>query len=257
MTHTHKWQLSLAALTATLLVLVAYIFWSENNRLQPSSTNTTELTNISIEREGFDTIDITRIGESWSIVKPYKVGANATRIEPVKTLRSMLANGYAQNEVEMEFTGLQDSKASITIDETKIVLGNASVDGDRRYALANDQVHLLPEWVWSLIHGGVSAFAELTVFDALPSSLYLEFNGSVTEVNNTKSWQALVADKVTEWPVASATQASVLRLHKSQTIGSDTLVAEISKLPDFTAISRNNGYAYLISNDTLEALLNP
>lgn len=243
--------------------LVAAILWLELSPVEQRYAPNAEIQKISIKRDGHDTIVLDKNAGVWTLTAPFKLNANAVRIEPLLTLIPGNETGYSPAEVDMAATGLLDSTTSITLNNETIKLGKPGTDGDRRYALINEQVFLLPEWVWSLVHGGVTAFADLTVFTDLPDTLYLHPNDGFDNPRiypvSARAWRNLQADKII--PKPKMTQPSsysfLTRFHvsTSESDNAQAVIADVARHQKYSVIWTQGKFAYVISHEKLDELM--
>jgi len=262
--HANKRKHVTFALLALFLLLIGLIGWMEL-RDQSSNREANEIVErITIKRKGHSDIRLNRIAERWRITAPYSLNANSQRVEPLLTLANAQFNTYEKNQVDMRATGLDAPAATLILGEREFALGLTDIEGDRRYALVDHKVALLPEWVWSLIHGGVTAFADLQVFDQLPDSLYLINETETRLLESREQWAVLQADNISAWTTdfnanqeAGADVGSVKQwlLSGSETASENSKLADILRFEDRTLIKTQAGYAYALSNARFDALL--
>lgn len=220
-----------------------------------------DIQSIIIKRTGHEDINLIKTGSVWNMTTPYELVANTQRIDPLLGLGSATFDGYDKTEVDLAATGLNTPGASITIGTREFLLGEPDADGERRYTLVDDKVSFVPAWVWSLVHGGVTAFANLTVFTELPDSLYLVKENQTIKLTNVDLWKSLQADKISAWSNDSATlsqgyaEGVVWQLTSSDSPVLAKTLATLLRLEDRTLINSQPGYAFAISNARLDALL--
>jgi len=271
-------------LGGVFLCLIGIIGWMEFGNQPAQVASTDSIDNITIKRAGHPDIVLVKSNQQWRMRAPFDLRGNAQRIDPLLSLGVANFDGYEQSEVDMAATGLNAHKASISIGEREILLGNPDNTDERRYALIDNTVSFVPSWVWSLVHGGVTAFSDLTVFTALPNEVYLQTDGATTKLINLASWTTLQADKVTAWPNELTTQNASEKTDVSNDIGKHwTLMtspdkakaqhlATVVKMQDHTLIRvhladtsqsrtdasspKSGPFAYVISNARFDALLN-
>lgn len=257
-THASKRLKLTFALSAMLLLLLSAIIWLERPRQTREAINNESIERIVIKRAGHDDIELRYSQNNWLMAKPYSLLANKQRIEPLITLGTAQIDGYEKTDVDLPATGLNQPGASVLIGTREILLGNPDIDGDRRYAMVDDKVSLLPEWVWSLLHGGVTAFADLNVFTSLPDELYLINDDNVQRVLNVDQWRALQADKISPAPSIDQTaEPDTISWQLNQTASGDSAgrLAVIRQLQENTLIQTESGFAFTVSNTRADALL--
>jgi hypothetical protein len=250
-------------LLATLAILGAAIFMLQQDKPQTAAQLTTSDTidSISITRANFQPIELARTQDEWHMRAPYAIPANKQRIEPLLSLLTLPDAGYTQTEVDMDAAGLNNTDTSITLNDATFILGNQDITGERRYVLVNNKVSFVPEWVWSLINGGVTAFADLTVLPDISEPLFIEDNGNVDKLSNIDQWAALKADKIIALAPSSNAQKLEapdyeLQLAKSAEISdANNIIASIHVYSGFATVTTQPGFAYVIALESLAALL--
>lgn len=255
-------------LASVFILLIACIIWLERDRQPKPAQYAQDINDITISRNGHDDIKLVRSETDnavhWLMSEPYALTANSQRIEPLLTLGSARLDGYTTDEVDMSATGLENPGASFSVGSRTFLLGNTDLDGERRYALVDGQVTLLPEWVWSLVHGGVSAFANLMVFESVPDALYLISESNTVAVDDIDQWRTLQADKISSLSTSDnnnqepAQERQIARwvLSASRENDGQSQLAELIQFADHTLIQTKPGFAYAISNARLNKLLN-
>lgn len=249
------------ALAGVFAVLLGVIGWLEFGQKPAVTVASADITNIVITRSGHADIVLAQESAEWHMTQPYALKANAQRIEPLLSLGTANFAGYDIAEVDMDASGLNTPGASITIGAREFQLGLTDAQGDRRYALVNNKVSFVPEWVWSLVHGGVTAFADLSVFDELPNDVYLRSGNTAHKLDNVEQWRSLQADKIVVWPDERKTPLGVSfdRSHHSLNSSDNRFLndnlAEIVKFEKDTLINTQPGFAFAISTTRMRELM--
>ncbi len=248
--------IGLCVLFAALIGLIA---WMELGDQQATQAINENINSIVIKRRGHPNIELAGADANWKMVAPYSLGANAQRINPLLSLGSAAFDGYNTNDVDLPATGLATPTASVIIGSREFQLGNTDAGGERRYTLVDGKVSFVPSWVWSLIHGGVSAFADLSVFTELPDDVYLIQPSNTTQLAQPQKLLDLQADKVTAWPedLSADANANPEEWTLSTTKQPDAAIAQMLRYQDRTLIRTKGDFAYAISNTRLDALLAP
>lgn len=168
-------------------------------------------------------------GGDWRIVAPCAIDANDARVAPLLDALASRAIGYSAAEVDLAAAGLVDPLAVVRIDGVPIRLGGTDLGGERRYAQRAERVALVPEWVLSLVEGGLSALAEPVAFPLAPTRLRrldgeagsdedvpsiasasapeserAPVLGAAIAELDPRPWSGLAASQVVTWPVANA-----------------------------------------------------
>lgn len=240
---------------AGLLVAIAIISY-QPPPLEKEPQSADAVQQIRIERPGRPEISLKRQGDSWQLTRPYILAANVQRIEPLIGALSAHAEGYEKSEVDLVAAGLEQPLATVSIDERSYALGATDVSGERRYAMLGERVLLVPEWVLSLVNGGVTAFADLNVFSASIASLHISVDGGDAQPGEFPDWQAITASQIVDWPIADmppATRQARLDIH---------FVDDTSRTLEYTGTERygvfhyaNTAHAYIVNNADLSESL--
>lgn len=256
-----------AILAGIFVLLLGVIGWMEFGHSPPTQVAKDDIKSISIRRSGHADIDMVRTGTLWKMTTPYALSANTQRIDPLLSLGTANFDGYDKTEVDLPATGLSTPAASITIGSREFLLGEPHADGQRRYTLVDDKVSFVPDWVWSLVHGGVTAFSDLTIFTDLPDGVFLikgnQKGSQKIKLHNIEQWRSLQADKVTELPnelIAAGqeqNEAMLWQLSSMDNTSPADQLAKLLRLDDRTLIQTKPGFAYAISNARFDALLKP
>lgn len=260
-THSARRTLITIALACFFVLSLGLIGWMEFGHTRTSPQAVTNIESIIIKRTGHPDITLVKAGTIWHMTTPYKLVANTQRIDPLLSLGSATFDGYDKNDVDMSATGLNTPGASITIGTREFTLGKTDADGARRYTLVDDKVSFVPGWVWSLVHGGVTAFSDLSVFNQLPDDIYVARGDNITKLTNVEQWRLLQADKISAWTNESSivpegdTDESIWRLIATNEPNSAEPLARLLRLEDRTLINTQPGFAYAISNARLDTLL--
>jgi len=261
-THSARRTLITIALAGFFLLSLGLIGWMEFSHTRSAPQAATNIESIIIKRTGHPDITLVKAGAVWNMTTPYKLVANSQRINPLLSLGSATFDGYDKRDVDMSATGLVTPGASITIGAREFALGKTDADGNRRYTLVDNKVSFVPGWVWSLVHGGVTAFSDLSVFNQLPDDIYLAKGNNITKLTNVEQWKLLKADKISAWSneaeIAphSGTDKSIWQLVATDKPNSAEPLARLLRLEDRTLINTQPGFAFAISNARLDALLN-
>lgn len=255
------------ALTGVFALLLSVIWWIEFGQTPATTMTNADINKIVITRNGHADIVLARENAAWRMTKPYALKANAQRIEPLLSLGLANFAGYDIAEVDMAASGLIAPDATITVGTRTFQLGLTDAQGERRYALVDNKVSFVPEWVWSLVHGGVTAFADLNVFAEFPADVYLHSDDVAGNDNvernlgNVDEWRVLQADKIVAWPDERNTPAQVsfdrrrYSLSTSiQDVASDSF-AEVVQFEKDTLINTQPGFAFAISTARMRELI--
>jgi len=247
-THAQRRLRMIIALSLLLVLLLATIgFIQLREQPAPTITSTNEVARIQIERPQRATIVLQRTGDKWWITEPYRLLANAQRIEPLLGALSSADTGYTRDEVDIAATGLDQPQALVSIDTRLYTLGDKDVSGERRYAQLDERVILVPEWVLSLVNGGVTAFADLRIFIEPIHSLQLVSSDAQPRTLEHANWQELTARQIVDWPIddmPTITHQARLTVH---TANDDARDVELLFTERYAALHvLDASYAYIV-----------
>jgi hypothetical protein len=196
---------------AMLLTVIVAVQWNEGTRNQESNRSTSNTKTIRIQRPGFPEIILQRgVHGGWSITEPCVLPANAQRLQPLLDALTPAAISYAATEVDRDTAGLTQPAAVVFLDEVANLLGQVDLSGERRYVQRGERISFAPEWVLSLVNGGLSALASLNVFpDTLDTIASGPIAGGDVESSmpdipdpvELATWQALTAQQIVTWPL--------------------------------------------------------
>jgi len=248
--------MALFALQLILLAGIATIKWQDKLKNGDPPQDTSAALDLLIERPDFAAIKLHRNDNRWQITEPCDIRANTQRIEPLLGALAGSAHQYAINEVDLDAAGLIEPLASVTIDHTRIELGNTDTSGQRRYIRRENAVEFAPEWILSLVNGGLTALADLTLFDQTIIAIQAtghSMNGEFSP-ESIANWQALSARQILAWPQADAPAATqhsqlVFSLQNKHELTLDVVSNASYTLLHFDGSS----CAYIIDNSELPA----
>jgi len=255
--HTAKRQQLTWVLAAVLLLLLLGIAYE----LKQSSTTTApirrveDITKITIERQGAATIEL-ELHDSWRITAPIQMQANDQRIVPLLTVYTNPDPGYALSDVDLAATGLDKPKATLSFNGYVIDIGNVAIDGGRSHARHGERVSFVPDWVLSLVNGGISAFADLTVWGESLQSIKLDDGTELDSVALVEA-RSLSAQQLVLWPRDDA--PATLSVHQVQ---ATTTIEEqnwtITVTERYTALqAEHSAYAYIATSNDISWLPQP
>lgn len=265
LTHTRKTRLLIVAgcaLLSVLLISISLVLWDERRTesplLQQPVGSLAAGTSLRIERTGFAPIALLKQADNhWRIIEPCDLPANSQRLQPLLESLIPAAHSYASREVDLEAAGLIEPEAVLYLDEQRLALGTTDLSGERRYLQRADRVEFVPEWILSLVNGGLSALALPDVFPEGLDAIRVVTSSTDDTVpadqdgESLTRWAALTAQQVVSWPLADGDDAA----------GSQTLLATIAGREStltvhdyerFAAIRfENAACAYIINRSSL------
>ena len=253
-THQSKLQRTVyvaGLLFIALLGIIALILWTEKSN-KPIVVEKKALRTVAIQRPGYADIALEYKQSQWQLTSPCQAVANPQRIQAFEQLLTPATHHYDASEVDLAAAGLLDPLAIITINGSALKVGETDLSGDRRYIQRGTDVEFAPEWILSLVQGGTSAFANLSVFpDALTSMNTGSINTNASS-SELQQWQALTANQVIAWPLKDNVPELVQRYSidfKSPTESGQMVVHEYEA---FSAVVKSDKHcAYIVSNAAL------
>lgn len=134
---------------------------------------------------------------AWRIEAPCSLAASGARVAPLLEALEASRATLVAGDVDLAGAGLVPPVATLVVDGRRIDVGGPDLAGSRRYLRAGDDVGFAPEWLGSLLGGGMTAFADPAVIGVTVRSV----DGS-TAPAAAAAWSALEAIQTVEWPPA-------------------------------------------------------
>lgn len=139
-----RWTVNLLLLLVVALLSIEVRRALEQDRHVPALTELAPetITEIRLERPGKPPIELLRNTENWHMESPYRIAANATRIEQLvriaatRVFRSLPENDTAD-------LGLEPERALLSLDGLILRFGNTEPIDHHRYVAVGGQVHLV------------------------------------------------------------------------------------------------------------------
>lgn len=153
-------------INSVLIALALGLYWLLNQP-QPtpqqqkiSQISPSDITTITIIRDGLDTISLQKTAANWQLSQPFQAPANNTR---VKLLLSILtATSYAQlasaDSNTLNQLGLNKTSALLQLNDNGFQFGEIESISKRRYVLHNDLIHLINDNVAPLLNANAASF---------------------------------------------------------------------------------------------------
>lgn len=253
-----RWTQLLAGIFCVLALSMSYLIWRDWQK-RDAVAPAAEATSIRIQRDGFDDIQLSKRNETWYLDAPCSLPANLQRLEPLLGALTPGAHQYTASEVDLEAAGLIAPLAIVYINGVEHRIGNTDLNGDRRYVQRGNSVTFVPEWVLSLVNGGVTALANLEVFsEPLSNMSVVMTDGTSTTLSsaeNIDAWQALTAQQIVTWPLPAEDENSQIDAAytlKPTDLSDRTQVLTVYESESFTALHRaEDACAYILPADAL------
>lgn len=250
-----RWAMALSLTLSTLVGGMAYLLWQDAQQMSSDQEIAAEVSSIRIQREAFDDIVIVKNDGQWMMESPCPLLVNEQRLMPLLNVLQPGALQYQAGEVDLFTAGLETPSAIVYLDDLEHRIGNTDLSGDRRYLQRGSTVELIPEWVLSLVNGGVTALARLELFtDTLGSLAIVDDQGIVEERSTAEElgpWQNLAAQQISTWPVEDAPAEPSYSLTATNVQGNSQTLA-VFEAERFIAIRFEDAKcAYILGPDEL------
>lgn len=255
-----RWALLLGSSIGILAALMAYLIWTDYRTANGLAPVRVDAQSILIKREGFDDIQLARINEQWQIQAPCRLTASAQRLSPLIAALAPGAHQYNTSDIDLDSAGLEQPLAVVFINDIEHRLGTTDLNGNRRYLQRGNAVELVPEWVLSLVNGGISAIAQLDVFPTPLKRLTISptDNGSDTVIDNgTKlsQWQRVAAQQIVSWPLPDTQVEHLFQMQVEGSNGGNIRTLGVFKNERLIALVPDDSLcAYILAPDTLPTL---
>lgn len=192
----------------------------------------------------------------WQMTQPCQLPVNNHRLEPLLEALHSATHEYQASDVDLDAAGLIEPQATVFLNQQSVKLGKTDLRGSRRYTLKNDVVEFVPEWVLSLINGGVTAFAILEPFGLSLTDLQLRGDG-IIESEQLPFWQALSAQQIVELQTIDLQNKTPSEVGTA-IFGDIQTQLELYQLPEFIALRFADATcAYILAPDALAPITDP
>lgn len=250
-----RWVMLLAVVFLLLLTGMFYVLWRDNQQNTQSTQSNDQAQHMVIKREGFDEIVLRKTDDSWKMESPCQVSINEQRLAPLLEVLTPAAHQYTAQEVDLDAAGLTSPLANVVIDGIDYRLGNTDLQGARRYVQYGNQVGFVPEWTLPLVNGGVTALANLNVFDDTLSALTVlaqgEADNGISDTEELARWQQLSAQQIVPWPLDGESPEAVFSIVPELENNVQTTIS-VFNAESFIALQyENTACAFIIAPESL------
>lgn len=258
----------MAVALGALLIIIATIIWSDRNPISSLQQTHALPSRLQIQRPGHIELVMHKQAENeWTLQEPCTLPVNAQRLTPLLNALRPSAHTYNASEVDLQAAGLTQPLSTVLLDDTQVLIGNTDLKGERRYIMRDSNVQFAPEWILSLIDGGISAFANLSMFAFdFQQVEATHTDGSAILLSNTDPlwWQELSAQQIVTWPIKdNGTSEVSLQLsflsdssNSSGISESEKQLATVHRYENFDAVTfEASDCAYILPSDTLPIVL--
>jgi type II secretory pathway component PulM len=268
-------NLGLLLLVGVLVLLVIYEPGIEKPQ-EPTRLLELEreaVTQIRIERQGQETVALTRDGGDWNLTEPLAIGASAFRIGSLLRITEQKSLGSFPAEPErLAGYGLEAPRVTLTLnDAVTVAFGDNTPLDQRRYVRLGDRVHMVSDTLYYHLIGAYTTFIRQ---ELLPEGTAL---AALTLPGLRVSWQAerwqveprpesFSADQVTRlidaWKLASAVQVKPYDGKQGEAItiepgGDETPLTFLltARTPDLVLARPELGIEYHLAESSADELL--
>ena len=261
LTHTQKSRrlvIAASLLLVALMGIVGGVLWMDARNATPVLQAQPDVQQIRIQRPGFpDMVIQADTDGQWSMTDPCLLPVNVKRLQPLLDALIPAVHSYAAGDVDLEAAGLLNPEALIIMNDQELALGITDLSGQRRYLQRGDRVEFVPEWILSLVNGGLSALALLDVFPPSLEKLVIQSDHNAEpaslsiKADELAAWQALQAQQIVTWPLQDSEPATGSRRLIAST-GDQELKLTLQLYTRYAALHHDNAdCAYLLPTTSL------
>lgn len=190
--------LALGALLLALL-LVKLLMPGAEPTPRLSTLQASEVSRLTFSVRGGQTVAMAKTDGDWHITQPWNRRADASRVQILLSLLTLPASTiYSPDDLSLSEAGLAEPAATLTIDDTTFLLGNADTTQRRRYVQSGEQIALLSDLAYPVMQQQPEYFANMRVFAP-----------GLTAIS-TPEWQVAKPDRLWQSPELSQTQSEAL-----------------------------------------------
>ena len=246
---------ALSLTLSTLLIAIAVIFWRDAQVAVPVQGASIDATSIVIKRNDFHTIELEKRAQQWHLTSPCNLMANQQRVQTLLDTISGPGNQhYPASEVDREAAGLLTPLATVLINGTEHRVGSTDISEQRRYVQRGDVIELVPEWLLSLLSGGVTALSNLDVMPPQLTQIDIAENSETTTLTASQElepWQTLQAQQIVSLKEFDVPEQLAYQLSSTDAAGNSTQY-QVYKTAEYTVMHiAQASCAYILPPDTL------
>jgi len=154
-------NLLLLAIGAGLVLLIVYQpgLTPEDERTSLTAVDPTSIHTILIEREHYPSVTIKKQADQWRLVGDKNIPAAAFQVSALtRILQAGAMQRYSPDMLDLAALGLDPPRATLTLNETVILIGDTDALEHRRYVLINNLVQLVDDQYQHLINADWTNF---------------------------------------------------------------------------------------------------
>jgi hypothetical protein len=151
------------------VVCLSLILYFEPGLEQPrrnylTSLKSEQIHNISIQRQGLESIELEKTEHGWFMTKPFPLAANPLRLGTITALAEKRSfSHFPVTGKPLKKYHLDDPLIIVTLDDTKIAIGAEEVFNQHRYAMLDDSIHLIEGKVYYQLRANLDSFISLSL----------------------------------------------------------------------------------------------
>lgn len=250
-----RWTAILGTTFCALITGMGYLLWQDTKAIDDQKPLTDLASSVSIQRPGFTDIDLLRNSNGWQMLSPCNLDVNEQRLTPLLDALTPATYQYRSTEVDLEAAGLVAPLATVYINEQEYRIGNTDLRGERRYVQRGNAVEFAPEWVLSLVNGGITALSKLELFTTpLQQLVRVDETGSSRDLSSKdtlSAWQNISAQQIVSWPPPNTELTLGYQLQTTD-INNNKKTLLVYNTDQFVAIRPEGGAcAYILNIDSL------
>jgi len=154
-------NLLLLAIGTGLVLLIVYQpgLTPEDERISLTAVDPTSIHTILIERERYPSVTIKKQAGQWQLVGDKSLPAAEFQISALtRILQAGAMQRYSPDTLDLAALGLDPPRATLTLNETVILIGDTDALEHRRYVLINNLVQLVDDQYQHLINADWTNF---------------------------------------------------------------------------------------------------
>lgn len=154
-------NLLLLAIGAGLLLLIIYQpgLTPEDAHTPFTAIDPASIDSILIEREHYQSVVVKKQAGHWHLVGNKTLPAAEIQMNALtRILQASSSQQYAPETLDLAALGLDPPRATLTLNETVILIGDTDALESKRYILINQQVHLVTDQYQHLVNADLPNF---------------------------------------------------------------------------------------------------
>lgn len=155
-------------INTALIILVLGLYWLLNQPPQTpqqqiiNQTSPSDITKITITRDGLDTIVLQKTAADWQLSQPFQAPANNKRVKLLLSILAATSHGQLSHADSntLNQLGLNKTSTLLQLNDNYFQFGEIESISKRRYVLHNDLIHLIDDSVVPLLNANAASFID-------------------------------------------------------------------------------------------------